>query len=150
MEAKKNEITPTISTVPAPLQPNVLQLGNSQQIDMSSLTEQQQSELRMRHATAMLELSRRAHELQIDVGATSAHLATMTKGVEDVSASGNAVTMTHVQKTTLGNTEIMMGNTETAQKGKLSRAQRGESDRTLWYIMIGAAVLIVIALAFAR
>ena len=44
----------------------------------------------------------------------------------------------------------MMGNTEAALKGKISRASRGEKDQTLLYVVIAAVVAIVIGVAIAH
>jgi len=41
----------------------------------------------------------------------------------------------------------MMGNTERAATGKLSRSQTGEQDRTLIYIVVAAIVVIFVAFA---
>ena len=57
------------------------------------------------------------------------------------------MTVTHTQTTAVGRTEVIMGNTETAGKGKLTRTQTGnETNWTPYYIFaaIAAVVLIVI------
>lgn len=62
----------------------------------------------------------------------------------EVSESGNAVTITHTQSTKVGRTEVMMGNTEQAKSGKLSKSQTGVKDWTPYYIFAGILALIII------
>jgi hypothetical protein len=133
---------------PVPL--NTIQLGALTQLDTTGLTEQQVQQLRMKYLEGLVTLEQKKQELQIDVGATAATLNTMAVNVKQMSEAGDAVTITHVQQNSLGHTEVMMGNTETAMKGKVSRAQRGETDKTLWYVIIAAVVIIVAVMAFAK
>lgn len=149
-ENNKNEIIPQTDTPPAPAAPNQIQLGMIQNLDMSGLTEHQQQALRYKHAEGMLELQKRAQGLQIDVQATNANLHNMAKGVEEVSAAGNSITVTHVQKTELGQTEVIMGNTDTAQKGKITRTQRGLPDYTLIYVIMFFIVVLAAIFAFRQ
>lgn len=147
---KKQELIKAGETLPSEQGPKKIQLGPLTSIDTLGLTEEQVQQLTMKHAEGMIELNKKAQELQIDVGATRASLEIMAANVQKVSEAGDAVTITNVQKNALGHTEIVMGNTDAAAKGRLSAAQRGEPDRTLWYVIIAAAVIVIIALAFAK
>ena len=69
----------------------------------------------------------------------------MSNTVRDASEGGNAVTITHSQTTKVGRTEIIMGNTERAQSGKLSKSQSGETNWTPYYIFGGILALVIIA-----
>jgi hypothetical protein len=133
------------STIPAKIK-----LGSISEIDTSGLSKLQQQQLQMKHAEGIVELNKKAQELHIEVGAMNATLNTMANTVEQVSKSGDAVTITHTQKNALGQTEVVMGNTEAAAKGKISRAQRGEPDRTLWYVAIIAVVIVILVIAITR
>ena len=129
--------------------PNKIALGSLQQLDITGLSNDQITQLRQKHAEGMISLNHKGLEMQADVGATSATLHTLATSVRQVSEGGDAVTITHVQKNSVGHTEIIMGNTEAAHKGKLSRASRGEKDQTLLYVIIAAVVAIVIGVAIA-
>ena len=69
----------------------------------------------------------------------------MSDTTREISDRGDAVTITHTQTTKVGRTEIMMGNTEQAQSGKLSKSQTGEKDWTPYYIFGGILALVIIA-----
>lgn len=114
---KTGEVLPA---VPAPS--NKIQLGAPNQIDTTGLTEQQVQQLLLKNAEGMIALNQKAQELQIDVAAMNAGLNTMASTVEKLSEAGDSVTITNVQKNALGQTEVIMGNTETAMKGRISRA----------------------------
>jgi t-SNARE complex subunit (syntaxin) len=151
MTEPNKQVIRTGEVLPAePATPNKIQLGAPNQIDMTGLTEQQVQQLRLKHAEGMLALNHKAQELHIDVAAMNAGLNTMASTVEKLSEAGDSVTITNVQKNALGQTEVIMGNTETAMKGKISRAQRGDKDRTLWYVIIAAVVIIAAFMAFAK
>jgi hypothetical protein len=94
-----------------------------------------------------LTLAAKAHELGIEVNVLRSTLNTLATTTQDVSNNGNSVTITHVQNSKFGRTEVIMGNTETATKGKLSKSQAGEFNWTPIYIVGGIiAVLIVISM----
>lgn len=149
-DTTKNQLETRGEALPVEAKQNKIQLGTLQQLDVTGLNENQIEQLRMKHAEGMIALNHKAQEMQMDVGATSAALGTMASNVRQVSEAGDAITVTHVQKNSIGQTEVIMGNTEAAAKGKISRAARGESDRTLWYVIIAAVVIIVIALAIGK
>jgi len=117
-------------------------------MDLSWLPEQKREALLVEYTKGMLDISKKAQELHVDVGTlktTLDHLATTTK---EVSESGNAVTVTHTQTTSIGRTEVIMGNTSEAQSGKLTSSQTGRRDMMPIYVIGGlvAAVLIVAAI----
>lgn len=60
------------------------------------------------------------------------------------------MTLTHTQTTSLGRTEIVIGNTVRAASGKLSASATGVADRTPWIIAIVAVCAVVIALIAFR
>ena len=59
---------------------------------------------------------------------------------------GLSVTETTTHDHGTGRTELIVGNTKNAERGKLSGAQRGTEDHTLWYVIIAALVIIALAL----
>ena len=72
-------------------------------------------------------------------------LGTAVRATVAADEQGLSATETFTHETSTGRTEFIVGNTDTAAKGKLNRAQRGEKDQTLIYIIIAAAVIIMLA-----
>jgi hypothetical protein len=136
--------------VPAKTSENSIVLGDSNVLQTTGLTDTQIQELRMQHASGMIDIHKKAQELQIDVKALDATLDTMATQTEQVSKAGDSVTMTHSHDSSLGRTEVMMGNTKKAAAGKLSRSQTGEDDNTMKYVIIIAVVGIVVAIIAAN
>ena len=116
-------------------------------LDLTLLPEKQRQELMYAYAQGRLDVAKRAADLAVDVKTLSLALDAMSQSTTDVAAAGNSVTMTHTQTSTAGRTEILMGNSEKAQAGKLSKSQTGERDWTPYYIFgsIIAAALVLIA-----
>lgn len=133
--------------LPAKTPPTSVALGPSSNLDLSWLPDEKRAELLADHAKGMLDLNKRAQELHVDVGALKATLSTMNETTQQVSDDDNAITISHTQTTSVGRTEIMMGNTDKARSGKLSRSQTGESDWTPAYIIGGIIALVLIAAA---
>ena len=117
---------------------------------LAQLPEEQRAELLKEYAHGMLDISKKAQELHVDVGALKATLTTLTDTTRQVSQEGNSVTVSHTQTTSVGRTEIIMGNTDNARVGKLSRSQTGERDWTPLYIVVGLLALVLIVSALAR
>ncbi len=128
--------------------PTSVPLSPTATMDLSWLPENQRMVLLQEHAKGMLDISRKAQELHVDVATlknTLDHLAGTTR---EVSEAGNSVTITHTQTTKIGRTEVSMGNTEAAQTGKFSASQTGERNWTPYYV-IGALIAVVLIAALA-
>jgi hypothetical protein len=117
---------------------------------LAGLPENQRLELLRQHATGVLDIGRKAQELSVDVGALRATLDVASQTARDASAAGNSVTITHVVESKAGRTEVMMGNTDAAQSGKLSSRQAGVKDWKPYYIFAGIIALVVIVAIFRR
>jgi hypothetical protein len=124
----------------------IIPLGNSSQLSLGGLTEAQQQQIKLQHAERMIHLNAKAQELGIEAQALDAHLRNMGAAAAEATKNDIAVTMTRTSTDTLGRTEIIMGNTETAAKGKLTRSQEGQRDQTLAYVIIAAIAILVIAI----
>jgi hypothetical protein len=59
------------------------------------------------------------------------------------------VTISNTKDDTTGRTEILMGNTDKARGGVLSKSQTGERDWTPYYIIAGLVAIVLIAFLFA-
>jgi len=125
--------------------PTQINLGPSTSMDLSWLPENERKALLIDYTKGMMDISQKAQELHVDAAVLKRTLDDLSDTTREVSDRGNAVTITHSQTTKVGRTEIMMGNTEQAQSGKLSKSQTGEKDWTPYYIFGGILALIIIA-----
>jgi len=126
-----------------------ISLGQKAELSLEGLSEDDVRELRKEHAKGMLRINEKANELGVEGLALRDSLRTMTDETEKASRDGIAVTMTRTTNDSLGRTEVIMGNTDAAQKGKLSRSQAGGKDYTLFYIGAAALIIIVVAILFS-
>ena len=125
-------------------------LNDSVELDLSALPEEQRVTLQVEYARGMIDLDRRAKEIGVDVLALDRTLKSMAETTQSVSASNDAVTITNTQDNSIGRTEIIMGNTEHAMKGKLSKSQTGERDLQPYLIGLGIAAAAIVAIVIAR
>lgn len=116
-------------------------------LDLEGLPEETKVELRKKHAEGMLDLEKKALESGIDSATIRQRMGDMNDTVNKADPDA-AVTVTGSYNDKLGRTEVIMGNTDKARKGKLDRSQKGESDNTLLYvsIVVGAIILLAIIL----
>jgi len=115
-------------------------------IDITGLTEEQVAELRQQHASGLIDIHKKATELSVDVNALTNALHTFTDQTAKATAVDAHTTITHTQTSSLGRTEVVIGNTDRAKSGKVSRSAAGESNRSLMIVGIIAVVAIIIAL----
>jgi hypothetical protein len=133
--------------VPPDFEPgSAILLGGARQLDLRGLTEEQKQILIMENAKGMITVNRKAQELVADAGALNHTLGTLAHHTNEVASHGQSVTITHTQDTSLGRTEIIMGTSEAAKKGKLSRTQSGAADHTHFLAGIAVVALAVLAL----
>ncbi|MBC8147747.1 MAG: hypothetical protein H8E98_07150 [Bacteroidetes bacterium] len=143
-ENDKNKLVKESDSVPSKIN-----LGPSSSIDLSFLPENERKTLLVEYSKGILDINKKAQELYVDAVALEKVLGDLSETTKEVSESGNAVTITHSQNTKLGRTEIMMGNTEQAQVGKLSKSQTGEKDWIPFYILGGIiAIIVIVALMY--
>lgn len=125
--------------------PTEINLGPSTSIDLSWLPENERKALLLDFTKGILDIGKKAQELHVDAGVLKKVLNDLSDTTREVSESGNAVTITHTQTTKVGRTEVMMGNTQEAQSGKLTKSQTGQKDWFPYYIFAGILALILIA-----
>jgi len=118
---------------------------SNQHLDLSGLTTEQQQQLKIKHAEAMIGISQKAQELVADAGALNRSLETFAHHTGEVAAGGQDVTITHTQDSSLGRTEVIMGTSDAAKRGKLTGSQSGKTDHT--YLFAGVVIFIVIIIA---
>lgn len=123
-----------------------LKLTQNDVIDLSGLSDNQISELRLQHAKGLLSLQHKAQEMKIDVAALDASLNSFNDHTANATQAGTSATIQHSQTTSIGRTEVIIGNTDRAAAGKLSRSAAGEKDRTLMIIGIIAVAVVLVAM----
>lgn len=130
---------------------NSLALGQTEILDLTGLTSMQIAELKRQHVGGLIDVQKKAQEMKVDVAALDATFQVLTEQTSKATQSGAHVTTTHTQTTSIGRTETVIGNTDRAASGKLSRSASGQPDNMLIYVIIGAVALVIVAfLAFGR
>jgi len=137
---KKDE---EMSTLP---DKDIIRLGKVGEIlDLRGLTEDQKQEIKMKYADAMIEVVKKAAEVGVDTRALDTKLSTMAEHTKDISTHPEAsITITATQDNSIGRTEVIMGTSDAAKKGKLTRSQTGQRDLTLVWVGLAVFVIIVI------
>ena len=125
--------------------PTSIPLGPSTSLDLSWLPEQDRKLLLQDYTKGLLDISLKAQELHVVVAALKSALEGLADTTKDVSETDNAITISHTQETSVGRTEVIMGNTQQAQRGRLTRSQTGERDWTPYYIIGGLVVAAIVA-----
>ena len=126
-------------------QPSVIiHLTSNSTLDLSSISDtNMQDAIIEHHATSVLEMNKKGSEMSVDSNALRKTLEDMAETTNRVSKEGNAITISHTQDTSVGRTEIMMGNTHKAQQGKLSLSQVGLKDWRPLYVVCGVIIAMV-------
>lgn len=114
-------------------------------IDISWMPEDERMALLKEYVENTLDINKKAQALKLDADMLKRTLDDLVNTTNQLSQSGNAVTITHVTKTENSRTELITGNTEQAMSGKLTKSQTGEKDWTPYYIFAGILALIIIA-----
>ena len=127
-----------------------INLAHNQVLDLSDLTETQIQELKIQYNSGMIDIQKKAAELQVEVGALDAVLRSMNDQAAKATEAGTHATITHTQTSTAGRTEVVIGNTDKAASGKISRSAAGQKDIKLWIIGILAITGIIIAMVIGR
>lgn len=136
--------------VPSETQKVSVPLGTSSELDLSGLPEEERVALQVEYAKGMIDINKKAQELSVDVQALDRTLKSMAETTQEVSASEDAVTVSHTQESSVGRTEVIMGNTEQAMKGRLTKSQTGERDWLPYLIGLAIVGATVVALVIAR
>ena len=121
---------------------------NAGELDVSMLSEEQQNALVVDYQQGLIDIRLRAATLGVDVTVLGETLRQMSEQTQAISETDASVTITHTQDSSLGRTEIIMGNTEQAHRGRLTRSQGGDRDWTPFYVIGGLIVLAIALVAF--
>lgn len=129
--------------------PTSIQLGSNTSLDLSWMPEDQRIELLTEYARGALDIRHKAQELHVDVDVLRSKLDILADTTRRVAADGTSVTITDTHTSAVGRTEVIMGNTDNARSGKLSKTQTGEKDWTPIYIIAGLIAIVLIVKAIA-
>lgn len=113
---------------------------------VQGLPEEQAAAVRQRYAEGMADLAIREAEVDVDGRALREKLGRAVQVAMAAHEEGLSVTETTTHDHGTGRTELIVGNTKNAERGKLSNAQRGSEDHTLLYAVIVALVIVALAL----
>jgi hypothetical protein len=119
-------------------------------VDLGGLSDDQIAELLRQHAAGVIDLNFKANEAKMNLGVLGSKLESYNVQAAKATESNISFTLTNRQKDALGETEVVIGNTERAAAGKLSMSASGLTDRLPLLIGIVAAALIIIALIVSR
>jgi hypothetical protein len=122
-----------------------IDLSNPNSLDISGLSSEDQQQIILKAQEGKIDIKRKADEAQIDIQGTNANLSNFNEVVRNSTKDGTSTTITHTQTTSTGRTEAVMGNTEKAASGKISRSGSGLDDNNLKLVAIVGTVAIIIA-----
>lgn len=126
---------------------NVINLGPTlPPIDLTGMSTEQVAELKRQYASAMIDQFKKNVELKTDNASLATTLDSINTEAAKATQANVSMTVTHTQTTSIGRTEVVMGNTDRAASGKLSASAAGVPDRVLWTIGIVAVAIVIVAL----
>jgi uncharacterized lipoprotein YehR (DUF1307 family) len=128
----------------------VIDLSTNNFLDVSGLDDQAKQQLQIKANEALIDLNKKAKEANIDIQGTKVNLDNLNETVKDSTREGTSITVTHTQTTSVGRTEVVMGNTERAASGKISRSGAGLEDNTTKLLIGGGVIAIIVALIIAN
>ncbi len=131
-------------------QPNSLDLTPTNQISLEGLPPEVVQQLRAEHIKGMSEVAILAAKYGVETKALANVLRNMSDETVNAAKENVQITATRFQEDSLGKTEVIMGNTDAAKKGKLTRSQAGLPDYTLAYIIAAVVIVIFLALLLKR
>jgi len=132
-----------VAAVPAERSIN---LSSNDVLDLSGLSEAQVAEIKRQHANGMVSVQVKAAELKLDVTALDAALSSFTEQTAKATQAGAHATIQHSQSSSIGKTEVVIGNTDRAAAGKIGGGL-GAQTRTLIAVgIIGLAVMVLASL----
>lgn len=141
--AQELERTGTGTTAPAEQR---IDLGPTTSLSLQGMSPEVIAELKRLHAQGMIDTGIKAQELGVEVRALDALLASFTDTASKATQGGAHATITHTQTTTVGRTEVVIGNTDRAKSARLTASATGVSDRLPWIVGIVAVAAVLVAL----
>lgn len=139
----------SVTEAPALPAEKTINLAQADVLDLSGLDEAQIAEIKQQQAEGIVAVQVKAAEKKLDVTALDAALTSFTEQTARAVEAGTHATIQHSQTSSIGKTEVVIGNTERAASGKVSSAAESLQNNSL--TIIGVIGIIVILLAvFAK
>ena len=129
---------------------DVVDLSSNNMLDVSGLDDDAKQQIQVKANEAKIALMQKAQEANIDIEGTRITLDNLNASVRQSTQDGTSITATHTQTTSVGRTEVVMGNTEKAASGKISRSGAGLEDNSTKLLIIGGVIAIIVALIVAN
>lgn len=114
--------------------------------ELDGLPEEEAIAIRKKLADGMADIHLRERAVSTDGKQLREKLGRSVQVAVAAHQEGLSVTETTTHDHGTGRTELIVGNTTTAERGKLSDAQRGTENYTLWYVIIAALVIVALAM----
>jgi hypothetical protein len=124
-----------------------------QEIDLADLPEETKNELKTEMTRKVIENADRQVKIGQDVQSLSASLNTMSTSSTEMAQEGLTMTISNTKDDNLGRTEILIGNSDAAQRGKFSRTQSGGSNLSMSTVLLIGGVIVaatIIAVSVAQ
>ncbi len=128
----------------------VIDLSNNTLLDVSEMSDEGKEYIMRKRAESQIELSQKAQEANIDIQGLKVNLDNLNNTVKEATREGTSTTFTHTQSTSVGRTEVVMGNTERAASGKISRSGAGLEDNSMKLLIGGGVIAIIVAIIIAN
>ncbi len=126
--------------------PISLDMGSMQSLDVSKLNQEQQQALQLKLNEAKIDLAASAKKAQIDLEVTKSKMDLHSEMSKNASEDGTAYTGTDSFDSSIGRIEMVVGNTERAAKGKMTRSGAGMEDISMKVIITVGIVIVILAL----
>ncbi|SEH31719.1 hypothetical protein [Magnetospirillum fulvum] len=134
-------VEPVVANVPAE---RAINLAQSDVLNLSGLNDSQIAEIKRQHADGMVSVQVKAAEMKLDVTALDAALTSFTDQTAKASQAGAHATIQHSQTSSIGKTEVVIGNTDRAAAGKINSGSNAHL-RTLLVVAVVAIAVVVLA-----
>ncbi|SEH51664.1 hypothetical protein [Magnetospirillum fulvum] len=139
----------SVSQEPALPAEKTINLAQSDVLDLSGLDETQISEIKQQQAEGIVAVQVKAAEKKLDVTALDAALTSFTEQTARAVEAGTHATIQHSQTSSIGKTEVVIGNTERAASGKVSSSSDSLQNNSLTILGVIGIVIILLAV-FAK
>jgi len=136
-------VEPVVANVPAE---RAINLAQTDVLDLSGLNDSQIAEIKRQHADGMVSVQVKAAEMKLDVTALDAALTSFTDQTAKASQAGAHATIQHSQTTSIGKTEVVIGNTDRAAAGKINSGSTGHLRTLLVVAAVAIAVVVLVGL----
>ena len=119
-------------------------------IDLNILPEKERVEILAKYAQDFVDVQIDGIRKDKETKNLKEGIDVMTDGVAKATADETHATMTKVTEDSSGRSEVIIGNTDTAARGKLTRSQEGKDDKLLITLGVIAGVVILLAIILSN